>query len=57
MTANVNHQIPQGIGDYLRARELRALSNNLLDGVKKVTFSGYLTPRTYGKHPCLNMMW
>jgi len=41
---------------HLRARELSALSNNLLDGVKEVTFSSDLAPGAYGKHPSLNMM-
>jgi hypothetical protein len=32
------------------------LSDNLLDGVKEVTFGGDLTPRAYGKHARLITM-
>lgn len=46
----------RGTGDHLRARELRALSDNLLDSVKEVTFSGDLAPRAYGKHARLITM-
>jgi hypothetical protein len=46
----------RGTGDHLRARELRALSDNLLDSVKEVTFSGDLTSRAYGKHARLITM-
>jgi hypothetical protein len=40
---------------YLRAREFRALPDDLLNGIKKVTFSGDLAPRTYSKHASLHV--
>jgi hypothetical protein len=46
----------QATGVHLRAREFGALPDDLLNGIEEVTFCSDLAPRTYSKHPSLDMI-